>query len=97
VKFKIDENLPIEITLLLRSQGFDTHTVLDEGLRGSPDDIIMERIEDEERILVTMDKGIANIKKYSPTRYAGIILLRPRNAAQDSGVVVGATERQGLS
>ena len=37
----------------------------------------MARVEEESRVFMTMDKGIANIQTYSPGRFAGLILLRP--------------------
>jgi hypothetical protein len=33
VKFKLDENLPVELVTDLRSMGHDADTVIDEGLR----------------------------------------------------------------
>jgi hypothetical protein len=35
VKFKIDENLPAEAAEILKSAGFDAHTVADEDLSGA--------------------------------------------------------------
>jgi predicted nuclease of predicted toxin-antitoxin system len=35
VKFKIDENLPAEAAEILKSAGFDAHTVSDEDLAGA--------------------------------------------------------------
>ncbi len=37
MKFKIDENLPIEIAELLRSAGYNAMTVFDEDLQGKSD------------------------------------------------------------
>jgi hypothetical protein len=37
MKFKIDENLPIEISMLLRELSHDADTVGDESLCGAPD------------------------------------------------------------
>lgn len=34
MKFKLDENLPIEAAKLLVASGYDAHTVLQEGLGG---------------------------------------------------------------
>ena len=35
MKFKLDENLPIELAADLRISGYDVDTVIDEGLRGA--------------------------------------------------------------
>jgi hypothetical protein len=37
MRFKIDENLPIDAAELLAAAGHDAHTVLQEGLGGNPD------------------------------------------------------------
>jgi len=36
-KFKIDENLPLEVTQVLRSGGHDASSVYDQKLAGCPD------------------------------------------------------------
>jgi hypothetical protein len=36
MKFKIDENLPVEIAALLQEAGYDATTVLDQELGGVP-------------------------------------------------------------
>ncbi len=85
MKFKIDENLPREIADDLRAAGHDADTVTDQGLTGAIDATIMARVQAEGRALLTLDKGIADIRRYPPDQYAGIILFRPsvvgRNAA----------------
>jgi hypothetical protein len=40
LKFKIDENLPVEAAVTLQEYGFDAHTVWDESLSGAPDDVV---------------------------------------------------------
>jgi len=37
LKFKIDENLPIEAANIFTKSGYDAETVFYEGLKGSPD------------------------------------------------------------
>jgi predicted nuclease of predicted toxin-antitoxin system len=37
VRFKLDENLPVELATELRAMGHDTDTVVDEGLCGEAD------------------------------------------------------------
>ena len=77
MKFKIDENLPSEIADDLRAAGHEADTVSDEGLAGSADSVILSRIQCEGRAILTLDKGIADIRVYPPNQFAGIILLRP--------------------
>ncbi len=77
MKFKLDENLPTEICADLRGLGHDAETVPDEGLSGSPDETLLKRVQQEQRIFLTLDKGIADVRVYPPDSYSGIILFRP--------------------
>jgi hypothetical protein len=77
VNFKIDENLPSEIADDLRAAGHDAATVFDEGLVGAADSDILARVQAEGRVLLTLDKGIADIRRFPPHLCAGLILFRP--------------------
>lgn len=92
MKFKIDENLPAEIKADLVASGHDAETVVDEGLAGTADSVLIRCTQQESRILLTMDKGIADIRAYPPRQYAGIVLLRP--TALGRGAVLEFTRRQ---
>jgi len=76
MKFTIDENLPVEVAELLRSQGYDALTVEEQKLAGECDSIIIEVCRQEERILVTLDLDFADIRAYPPQDFAGIMVLR---------------------
>ncbi len=82
MKFKVDENLPAELLDDLRVAGHEAETVSDEGLTGAPDAIILESVRREGCTLLTMDKGIADVRAYPPERYAGIILFRPSTSGR---------------
>ena len=84
--FKVDENLPAELVADLQAAGHTAATVAEEGLTGASDPALMERVRSEGRVLLTMDKGIANARAYPPQRYPGIILFRPRTSGR-SGVL----------
>ena len=51
-------------------------TVWDEGLRGSSDTDVAESCSTERRALITLDVGFANICRYPPEQFAGLIGLR---------------------
>lgn len=76
MKFKFDENLPSDLGALLRADGHDAHSVLDENLRGAADPSIAKVCQDEQRILITLDLDFAHIKNYPPQNYHGIVVLR---------------------
>ena len=78
MRFKIDENLPIEAAQVLRQAGHEAKTVHEEHLVGSRDDRIAAACQSEGRALVTIDLDFADIRAYPPQDYAGLIVLRPR-------------------
>ena len=82
MKFKLDENLPVEILAELRSAGHEADSVHDEDLDGKPDSTLLARVREEERILLTLDKGIGDIRSYSPEDYPGIVLFRPDSSGR---------------
>jgi predicted nuclease of predicted toxin-antitoxin system len=86
VKFKTDENLPLEAATTLRDAGFEVETVWDEALSGPADQMIASRVQQECGILITLDLDFANIQAYPPDRYAGIVVLRSKT--QDKSMVV---------
>ncbi len=77
MKFKVDENLPVEVAERFRELGHDAGTVIEENLAGAPDTEIVAAAAAEARILVTLDKGIANLVRHPPGRHHGVILFRP--------------------
>lgn len=72
MKFKIDENLPVEIAVLLRDAGYDATTVVDQGLGGSADPGIASVCRNEDRVLVTLDMDFADIRTYPPDHQTSI-------------------------
>lgn len=77
MKFKIDENLPSELVADLRGLGHEADSVFEEGLAGAKDPVLMAVASSEKRILLTLDKGIANLQRYPAEQHAGVILFRP--------------------
>jgi len=76
VKFKIDENLPVEFADVLRLAGYKVMTVIDQKLQGKADSEIIDKCSKEKFILVTLDLDFADIKLYPPKKYPGFIVLR---------------------
>ncbi len=84
MRFKIDENLPSDLADDLQALGHDAHTVYDESLVGVGDPQLVEVARSESRILLTLDKGIANISAYPRESHAGIVLFRPGAAGRSA-------------
>jgi predicted nuclease of predicted toxin-antitoxin system len=91
MRFKLDENLPAELVYDLRDAGHESDTVPDEGIAGAPDSVVLEKVRIEGRVLLTMDKGIADVRAYPPQEYSGIILFRPPTAGR--GAVLNFVRR----
>ncbi len=86
MRFKVDENLPLEVAEILRDAGYDAVTVVEEGLGGEKDDVVAEVCRKEQRALVTLDAGFGDIRAYPPEEYAGLVILRL--GRQDKGHVL---------
>lgn len=82
MKFKLDENLPAELLDVLQAQGHEADTVVDEYLSGEADRIILAAVRSEERVLLTLDKGIGDIRQFPPEAYFGIVLFRPSDTGR---------------
>lgn len=91
MRFKLDENIPVELCDDLRSLGHEADTVPDEGLMGASDERVLELARREGRVLLTMDKGIADVRRFPPREYAGIVLFRP--ASTGRGAVLAFIRR----
>jgi predicted nuclease of predicted toxin-antitoxin system len=94
VRFKIDENLPYELASDLRRLGHDADTVFDEGLGGAADPTVLTAAVDADRVLLTLDKGIANLRRYPLHEHAGLVLFRPE-ASGRGAVLAFIRERLG--
>jgi predicted nuclease of predicted toxin-antitoxin system len=77
MKFKTDENMPLEAADDLRHAGHDALTVADQHLAGQPDVRVAEVCRTEARALLTLDLDFSDIRVFPPGDYAGIIVLRP--------------------
>lgn len=91
MRFKIDENLPQEVALLLSERGHDAVSVFDQSLSGEKDPTLFEICQTERRALVTLDLDFANIQAYPPATATGIVVLRL--IAQDKPRVMSVMER----
>lgn len=88
MRFKLDENTPLELGELLRVAGHDAKTVLDQGLGGFGDHDITTACRREGRAIITFDTGFADIRRYPPTAYPGIVVLRLNNQSREHALAV---------
>jgi len=84
MKFKTDENIPLEAVDLLRAAGHDARSVFDQALAGRPDSRIASICKQENRALVTLDSDFSDIRTYRPADYPGLLVLRlPRQSVPE--------------
>lgn len=99
MKFKVDENLPVEVADLLREAGHDALTILEQEMGGTSDIEIAAVCRAEQRVIVTLDIGFGDIRAYPPAEHNGIIVLRLKQQDKLSilrvflGVVQSLAER----
>jgi len=77
VAIKVDEDLPRAAVQLLREHGYDAVSVTNQQMGGWKDAPLWKAIQEENRFLVTADKGFADIRIYPPGKHAGVLLIRP--------------------
>ena len=76
MRFKLDENLPDSAASSLIKSGHDVHSVVAEGLKGAADPDVVAAATAEDRLLITLDRGLGDLRSYPPGTHAGIVVLR---------------------
>jgi predicted nuclease of predicted toxin-antitoxin system len=77
MRVKVDEDLPRLAVKILRDRGYEAASVAEQNMQGWKDPALWRAVQAEGRILVTADKGFADIRVYPPGTHAGVLLLRP--------------------
>lgn len=72
MRFLLDENQHARLIPFFDSLGHDAKF----GEKRLPDDELCRLAKKKKRLIVTYDKGFADIKKFPPKSHCGIILLR---------------------
>ena len=75
MRFKLDENLPLQLERLFTEFGHDAVTVLDQGMGGTADSHVASACLREDRVLLTQDTDFADIRMYPPGEYPGIVVF----------------------
>jgi len=72
-----DENIHPDVVQGLRARGKDVRTVVDEGLGGSDDVVVLRRAHSTGRVVVTHDADFGKLAIQASEPYTGIVFLRP--------------------
>ena len=89
MRFKLDENLPIELAEMFREAGHDAVTVLDQHLVGARDSELASVCRCEDRAIVTLDTDFADIRTYPPDAHPGLVVFRLNAQARDHVLGIG--------
>jgi len=75
-RVKLDENVPDLVGTILQQAGHQVAVARDQDLAGKPDDRVLEVASNEGRVLVSLDRGFANVLQHPPEAAAGIVVIR---------------------
>jgi len=76
MRFLIDANMPRSIIALVTNLGHEVEFARDIGLGAAPDQEIAARAQASGAALLTRDLDFADVRRYPPALYSGIIVLR---------------------
>jgi len=76
MRFLIDANLPRAVIDAVQSLGHQVEFARDIGLASATDELIAKHALQNRAALLTRDLDFADIRRYPPDRYSGIVVLR---------------------
>lgn len=83
VKFLADE-CTFDLTVkFLRNEGWDVTTVREIGLRGAKDSEVLNKAQEMRAVLVTRDMDFGDIRRFPPSGYCGIVVLKMTHRTSD--------------
>jgi predicted nuclease of predicted toxin-antitoxin system len=85
VRFLVDANVPRSALGAFARSGHQAEHVNDVGLKDAPDEQIARRAQETRAAIVTRDLDFADIRRYPPADYHGIVVMRlPDDANADT-------------
>jgi predicted nuclease of predicted toxin-antitoxin system len=88
VRFLVDECLSTRISALLAAAGHDAVHVVDCGLAGKPDELVLAQAMDDGRVLLSADTDFGEILARSGNPLPSVILFRREDRSAASLVSV---------
>lgn len=83
LKLLLDENIGGGVVGLLREQGLDAKSILEDS-PGAEDLDILKQAVSEQRILVTLDKDFGKLIFLNSNKHVGVIFLRLQKETVDN-------------
>ena len=87
MRFLIDANLPRSIVALVAGLGHEVEFARDVGLAAASDADVVGRAKARGAALVTRDMDFANVRRYPPDQYAGLVVLRVSDSLRAAEIV----------
>jgi len=91
MRFLVDNNLSPAVATGLRSHGHDAEHVRDYGLAAAPDEVVLERARQEQRVLISADTDFGTLLASSGAEEPSVLLVRRisgRRATQIVAILV---------
>jgi predicted nuclease of predicted toxin-antitoxin system len=79
LRFFADHCVPSSVIEALRNTGYEILLLKDHLPTDAPDAVVIEKAQELEAILISLNGDFSDIVTYAPTRYQGIIALQIRN------------------
>jgi predicted nuclease of predicted toxin-antitoxin system len=76
MRFLLDANLPRAAVAVVEKLGHTVEFARDAGLGTASDEVIAERARSTQAGLITRDLDFADVRRYLPDQYSGIVVLR---------------------
>lgn len=81
-----DENIDRRLVLRLREAGLDIVTVVELGMAGASDAIVLDTARDAGRVVLTQDGDFGALAVHRGDPYVGILYLRPGDLRPETAV-----------
>jgi len=89
LKFFVDQCVPNSIIRALQSEGYTVFRLRDYIPPDSEDAVVIEKAQELDAILISLDNDFADIVGYPPSKYKGIIAIQLRNHPEVIPLLIG--------